>query len=268
MAGPRPCEIYAVKYGDHARRASANFLGGVAGDEHDGPMPLDYFVWAIKAGDKAWIVDTGFDAAMGRQRKRNVIRCPSEGLQALGIDPGGIEDVIITHMHYDHCGNHGLFARARYHVQDKEMFYVTGRCMCHPALRHSFDVEDVATMVRRLYDGRLAFHGDQELAPGISVHFVGGHTMGLQMVRVWTRRGWVVLASDAAHFYENMEKVAPFPIVYSVADMVDGFRTMRGLAQSDRHVIPGHDPLVMARYPAPQQTLDGVVVRLDVEPRG
>ena len=42
-------------------------------------------------------------------------------------------------------------------------------------------------MVRRLYDGRVAFHdGDEGLAPGISVHFVGGHTMGLQMVRLWT----------------------------------------------------------------------------------
>jgi glyoxylase-like metal-dependent hydrolase (beta-lactamase superfamily II) len=76
-------------------------------------------------------------------------------------------------------------------------------------------------------------------------------TLGTQCVRVRTRRGWVVLASDAAHFYENMERTAPFPIVYSVADMVDGYRTMRALADSDRHVVPGHDPLVMARYPSP-----------------
>ena len=102
--------------------------------------------------------------------QRNVIRCPSEGLKALGIDADRIEDVIITHMHYDHCGNHNLFERARYHVQDKEMFYVTGRCMCHQPLRHSFDIEDVTKMLRRLYEGRVAFHdGDDELAPGISV---------------------------------------------------------------------------------------------------
>jgi glyoxylase-like metal-dependent hydrolase (beta-lactamase superfamily II) len=263
MADPRPYEIYAVKYAHHDRLASANFIGG---DPHDDPMPLDYFVWAIRGPDKTWVVDTGFDAAMGRQRQRNVIRSPAEGLKALDIDADRIEDVIISHMHYDHCGNHQLFERARYHVQDREMLYVTGRCMCHAPIRHSYDIEDVVKMVRRLYDGRVAFHdGDGELAPGISVHFVGGHTMGLQIVRVWTKRGWVVLASDAAHLYANIEQVRPYPIVHNVADMLAGYQRAYALASSPRHVIPGHDPLVLKRYPAPRPELAGIVARLDVD---
>jgi glyoxylase-like metal-dependent hydrolase (beta-lactamase superfamily II) len=264
MAELEPYEIYAIKYADHQRRASENFIGG---DPHDGPMPLDYFVWAVKGAARTWIVDTGFGAAVGRQRQRNVIRSPAEGLKALGIEPGEVEDVVITHMHYDHCGNHDLFARARFHVQDKEMRYATGRSMCHPTLRHAFDVEDVVTMVRRAYGGRVAFHdGDEELAPGISVHFVGGHTMGLQMVRVWTRRGWVVLASDASHLYANMEQGRPFPVVYNVADMLAGHERAYALAASRRHVIPGHDPLVLKRYPAPSRALEGIIARLDVDP--
>jgi glyoxylase-like metal-dependent hydrolase (beta-lactamase superfamily II) len=122
-------------------------------------------------------------------------------------------------------------------------------------------------MVRRAYGGRVAFHdGDDELAPGISVHFVGGHTMGLQMVRVWTKRGWVVLASDASHLYANMEQERPFPIVYNVADMLAGYKRAYALAASRRHVIPGHDPLVLKRYPAPSRALEGIVARLDVDP--
>ena len=39
-------EVYAIKYAHHARRAAENFIGG---DPHDGPMPLDYFVWLIRA---------------------------------------------------------------------------------------------------------------------------------------------------------------------------------------------------------------------------
>jgi glyoxylase-like metal-dependent hydrolase (beta-lactamase superfamily II) len=139
--------------------------------------------------------------------------------------------------------------------------------MCHAPIRHSYDIEDVVKMVRRLYDGRVAFHdGDQELAPGISVHFVGGHTMGLQMVRVWTKRGWVVLASDAAHLYANIEQVRPYPIVHNVADMLAGYQRAYALASSPRHVIPGHDPLVLNRYPAPRPELAGIVARLDVDP--
>ena len=265
MAEPKPYEIYAIKYGDHQRRASENFLGG---DPHNGPMPIDYFTWVIKGASRAWGVDTGFNPESGRGRGRNFIRCPSEGLRALDIDPEGIEDVIITHMHYDHAGNHHLFQRARFHLQDKEMFYVTGRCMTHAVLGHSYDVEDVVQMVRRVFSRRAVFHeGDEELAPGLSVHFVGGHTMGLQIVRVWTQRGWVVLASDAAHYYANIEQSRPFPVVYNVGDMLEGHKRAYALAGSPRHLVPGHDPLVLKRYPAPRRDLEGIVARLDVEPR-
>jgi glyoxylase-like metal-dependent hydrolase (beta-lactamase superfamily II) len=87
--------------------------------------------------------------------------------------------------------------------------------------------------------------------------------MGLQVVRVATRRGWLVLASDASHFYANMEQARPFPIVWSVADMLDGYARLRALAESAAHIIPGHDPLVLERYPAPAKSLQGVVARLD-----
>jgi glyoxylase-like metal-dependent hydrolase (beta-lactamase superfamily II) len=97
----------------------------------------------------------------------------------------------------------------------------------------------------------------------VSLHHIGGHTMGLQVVRVETRRGALVLASDASHFYANMEQVRPFPIVWSVAEMVDGYRRLRALAESPAHIIPGHDPLVLQRYPAPSKALEGVVARLD-----
>ena len=123
-------------------------------------------------------------------------------------------------------------------------------------------------MIRRLFAGRVVFHnGDDEIAAGLSVHHVGGHTMGMQIVRVNTRRGVVVLASDASHLYANMEQGRPFPIVYNVAGMLEGHATLRRLASSPQHIIPGHDPLVMARYPAARPGLEGVAVRLDVEPK-
>jgi len=257
-------EVYAVKYAHHARRAAENFLGGLPHDEHDGPMPLDYFVWLIRGQGREIVVDTGFSAAMAAKRQRDHIRCPGDGLRLLGCEPAKVRDVVVTHLHYDHIGNFELFPEADFHLQDQEMRYATGRHMGEPVFRGAYEVEDVVGMVRRVYAGRVRFHdGDAEIAPGVSLHLIGGHTMGLQVVRVATRRGWVVLASDASHFYANMEQVRPFPIVYSVGDMVEGYRKLRALADSPAHIVPGHDPMVMQRYPAPSKDLEGIVVRLD-----
>ncbi|NDE31544.1 MAG: N-acyl homoserine lactonase family protein [Betaproteobacteria bacterium] len=182
----------------------------------------------------------------------------------MGVDPASITDVIITHMHYDHCGNHHLFGGARFHLQDREIAYATGRCMCFKPMREAYDEEDVVAMVRRVHRGKAVFHdGDEEIAPGLSVHRIGGHTMGLQSLRIHTRKGWLVLASDAAHLYANMEQSRPFPIVYNVADMLEGHQRLYRLASSPDLVIPGHDPLVMQRYPSPSAELEGRVVRLD-----
>jgi len=254
-------ELYAVKYAHHPRRASENFIGG---DPHDGPMPLDYFVWLIRDAERTVVVDTGFSAATAAKRQRNHIRCPSDGLRLLGVDAKTVPDVIVTHLHYDHIGNFDLFPAATFHLQDLEMRYATGRHMGHPVFSGAYEVEDVVGMVREVYRGRVCFHnGDEPLYPGISLHLIGGHTMGIQVVRVMTRRGWVLLAADATHLYANMGETRPFPIVYSVADMVEGYRTMRGLAEWPTHIIPGHDPQVMTRYPAPSKALEGIIVRLD-----
>ena len=263
MSAPQ-YELYAIKYAHHARRASENFIGGVSHDAHDGAMPLDYFVWLIRGEGREIVVDTGFSAPMAAKRQRDHIRCPTEGLALLDVDANKIKDVVITHLHYDHVGNFDLFPAATFHLQDLEMNYATGRHMGKPVFSGAYEVEEVVGMVRRAYAGRVRFHdGDAEFAPGISLHLIGGHTMGLQVVRGATRRGRVVLASDASHFYANMEEVRPFPIVYSVADMVQGYDRLRALAESPAHIIPGHDPLVLERYPAPSKALQGIVARLD-----
>ena len=258
-------EVFAVKYAHHDRRARENFLGG---DPHDAPMPLDYYVWLVRGHGREIVVDTGFSAEMARKRGRALLRCPTEGLALLGCDAARVRDVVVTHLHYDHAGNFDRFPEATLHVQDREVQYATGRYMCHDCFRGAFEVEDVVAMVRRVYAGRVRFHdGDAELAPGVSLHHIGGHTLGLQVVRVRTARGWVVLASDAAHFHANFLEARPFPIVLDVGRMVEGYARLRALADSDAHIVPGHDPLVLARYPAPEPALGGIVARLDVAPR-
>ena len=260
-----PFEIFAIRYARLGNRhPSENFI---LADPHEFASDLDYFVWVVRRDDCSFVVDTGFGKEAAELRKREWLRCPAESLRILGMNAPDISDVIITHMHYDHAGNLNRFPSARFHLQDDEIAFATGRSMGHQMLRAPFDLDNTLDMVRLVYSERAVFHrGDDELVPGLTLHRIGGHSAGLQVLRVWTRRGWVVLASDASHLYANFEQGRCFPIVYNVAEMLEGFKLLCRLADSPEHIIPGHDPLVMERYPAATEGAQGVVVRLDVPP--
>ncbi len=257
-------QLYAIRYATRPAQRRDHFLGG---DPHDAPMPMDYFVWAAVSEDRTVVIDIGFNAEVANKRKRTHLRCPADALKLVGVDPAEVADVIITHLHYDHAGNFELFPKAEFHIQESEVHYATGRHMRYPRLAHGFEADDVCRLVRLNFGRRVRMHdGDAEVAPGIRVHRTGGHTAGLQFVTVHTARGWVVVASDAAHFYENMESQRPFPTAFHVGDMFESFDRLAALAPTPDHIVPGHDPQVMARYPAPRADLQGIVVRLDVAP--
>ncbi|MFN0089705.1 MAG: N-acyl homoserine lactonase family protein [Acidimicrobiales bacterium] len=266
MSQPDVYEVYAVKYGERDARRRDHFIGG---DRHDGPMPMDYFVWAAVGRERTWVVDTGFERGDGERRGRTWLRSAADGLAAVGVDAAQVSDVILTHLHYDHVGGFAEFPNARFHLQDREMAFATGRSMTRRALRHAFTPEQVAGLVLEVFRDRVVFHdGDDEAAPGLSLHLIGGHTAGLQSVRVRTRLGWLVLASDAAHYYENLQAGRPFPTVVDVAAMLEGHDRLRRLADREELVVPGHDPLVLRRYPPAGPGLEGIAARLDAEPAG
>lgn len=249
-------EIYAIRYATMSPRTPhMNFL---VPDPHDTTAAdLDYFVWLIRGGGREILVDTGFAEPEAKLRGRKLSLNPADALEKFGVSPDSIKDVVVTHLHYDHAGNLDRFPNARFHLQDREMAFATGRCMCAGTLRHPFSVEDVTLMVRHVYNERVTFHnGDGEIAPGVTLHRVGGHSDGLQVVRVLTERGPVVLASDAAHYYANMHRRSPFSIVYNVGDMFDAWDIVNRLAGHPDRAIPGHDPLVSEIYPRASDNVD------------
>lgn len=258
-------EVYALKYAERISRTRGDSF--LFDDDHASPHDMDYFIWVIRNDNRLIVVDTGYDADEARRRNRPILRAPEQCLASFGIDAAIVEDVIITHLHYDHAGTLVSFPAARFHIQASEMAFATGPCMCHGALRAPYTADHICEMVRKIYSGRVLFYeGAAKVASGIEVHAIGGHARGLQCVRVKTARGWLVLASDVAHYYENYVAGKLFPIVENTEAMLNGFAALPRLASDPSLIIPGHDPLVRDLFPLISQDHKVTISRLDLPP--
>ena len=205
-------EVHALKYAERNSRTRADSF--IFDDDHASPHDMDYFIWVLKSDDEVIVVDTGYDSAEAERRDRPILRDPAQSLETIGVKAEDVDTVIITHLHYDHAGGLDRYPNAEFHLQKTEMEFATGPCMCGDVLQMPFTVEHVCEMVRKVYSGRVVFHdGDGMVADGVTVHCIGGHSRGLQAVRVKTDVGYLCLASDASHFYENFLLQKPFPIV-------------------------------------------------------
>jgi glyoxylase-like metal-dependent hydrolase (beta-lactamase superfamily II) len=267
MPQESPYQVLALRYASTlpGRRRHENFLPGA--ELHDGTMALDYFVWVIRNQQRCVVVDTGFGVEAAARRGRLLLHDVVELLAEAGVDAASVQDVVLTHLHYDHAGGMAAFPAATFHLQESEMAYATGRHMCQASLNAPFDAPDVMAAVGLVYAGRIRFyHGPAEPWPGIRLHRIGGHSGGLQVVQVDTPRGPLVLASDAFHFTENRTRRAPFPILYHLGEMLEGFQRCEDLAGHDPDLlIPGHDPEVARRWPRWRPDTPDIL-RLDLSP--
>ncbi|AJC82262.1 MULTISPECIES: N-acyl homoserine lactonase family protein [Rhizobium] len=239
--------VLAIHYGTAQRPVSDLILE--TNDIHDRPSQIDYFVWLIRLEDRLILVDTGFEAGEGAARGRTLLIHPVAALSSLGIKSSEITDVVVTHLHYDHAGNLPAFPNATFHIQDREMAYGTGRCMCHERMRRPFATEGVVDAVRLVFQSRVRFHdGDGEIVPGCRVHLVGGHSKGLQVVTVATGGALLVIASDALHFQHYLENDGAFPLFADYLEVIEGYNKLRVLAGANGLIIPGHDPEVLQKF--------------------
>ena len=184
-------EVYALKYSE--RNSRTRFDSFLFDPHHNVAHDMDYFVWVLRSGDEIILVDTGYDAGEAKQRGRPILRSQTEALAALSITPDQIKHVIITHLHYDHAGCLHEFPEARFYLHPDEMAYATGPCMCEDVLRMPFTGAHICEAVSALYSGRLEFtNSDHKIADGVTTHRTGGHSRGLQVVRVKTGAGCVL----------------------------------------------------------------------------
>jgi glyoxylase-like metal-dependent hydrolase (beta-lactamase superfamily II) len=260
-------DLFAIRYAWHPEgHSDAEMAFG--GNPELRIEGMDFFIWVIvtEAG-KPIVVDTGFYSGLAKRVGHSPLIEPREGIQMLGFDPAKVEDVVVTHAHYDHTGNLKDFPNARFHFGTTEMAAVTGPLMTHPQTRAGFGKRDVSTLVGFVYDDRLRFLSDEDVVlPGIRNFIAPGHTTGQLALEIDTSRGPVILTSDAVHIYSELETERPFPVFHDMSDMIMSYRKIKKRALRPDLIVPGHDADVMRRYPAASPDLEGKIVRLDRNP--
>jgi glyoxylase-like metal-dependent hydrolase (beta-lactamase superfamily II) len=250
--GSASYEVLAVRYGTRIGLKSHTYLNFHLYDDHDGPEPMDYFVWVIRNPERTVIVDTGYKPAVGARRGRDLLVDPAEGLRELGVDPATATQVVATHAHYDHIGNVDRFPAAEVLMSRREYEFWNGPYGSRVQFAHAVEGSELDVLRGVNEQGRLSLVGrHHQLAPGIELIDVGGHTPGQMIVVVHGAAGPIVVASDAVHYYEEYDKDRPFSTVADLAEMYRAFDTIRELTATPGGVLlAGHDPLVMDRFPA------------------
>jgi glyoxylase-like metal-dependent hydrolase (beta-lactamase superfamily II) len=215
---------------------------------------MDYFFWVARNPARSVVIDTGFSPAAGAARGRTMLMDTVPALQSAGLTPDAITHVVLTHAHYDHIGGLPAFTGTGTEIimtRDEYDFW-TGPMGRRGQFAHTAEASELDHLRELRVTGRLTLADrTRQVAPGIELIQVGGHTPGQAIVTVATAGGPVILASDAVHYYEELERDRPFSIVASLADMYAAFDQIRELAEAGGRVVAGHDPLVADRLGTP-----------------
>ena len=241
-------EILAVRYGTLHSTKGDLFLRFGTYREPDVPQDMDFFFYVLRRDGEVTLIDTGFAPSDAPPRGRECVIAPAAALAALGIEPASVARVIVTHCHWDHIGNLDLFENADIHVPARELDFWSSPIARNPQFWAHTEEHAIAQLERARLQKRVSATGaDEEIVPGVRVITVGGHSAGQQIVVV---DGTVILASDAAHLYEELELERPFGVVVDLREMVEAYALIKELgSQPGAVVVPGHDPLVASRFP-------------------
>lgn len=252
MATGKAESVWSVKYGERVVRKSAVFHDYAQYGLPDGDLDMDYNFWVIRSGGSLILMDTGYDIAARDWLGEISVMPTPDGLELIGVDPNEVDMVITSHFHYDHIGYLGLFERAQVVSGQKEYDYWFGKREAN-SLEGEFTTEENLVPVEKAQkEGRLRLISEQtEVFPGITVFQVGGHCPGELISLVETEKGPLILASDAAHFYEQLEHGWPFFAFTNLDEMRNALSFMGQLAEEHgATIIPGHDGRTRQRYPA------------------
>ena len=246
-------EVYAVRFAAYHGFPTAALVSGADTSRR---QDIAFMIWVMKGPNhRTALLDAGFyRPEVHRQWTISDYQQPSAAIAKVGLRPDDVTDIIISHVHWDHLDGADLFPKARIWIQRDEYRHYVGDDG-HP-LDRAIDTLDAAMLARLYRAGRVTLiDGDaREIIPGITVYTGGRHTYASQYVGVATTAGTVVLASDNAYLYENLATRAPIAQTFAPADTASNRQAqarMSRIASDPRLIVPGHDPDVFVRFPAP-----------------
>ena len=259
-------EVIVVRYGTRQTSKAECYYNYAAYHEPDVAITMDYFFWIFRSAGQTIVIDTGFSPEAAISRRRQPVVSPADALARLGIDPQEVKLLVLTHAHYDHAGNLGLYPNAKIVMSRREFEFWGTDMGKRPQYAHHIDPLDIQRIQALEKEGRITLLDEPRntLIPGVELYELGGHTPGQLSVVIEMPAGPVILASDAVHYYEELERDRPFAVLDSLADMYQGYEQIREwLQRPGAVVIPGHDPDVMNRF-APVDPADpSFAVRID-----
>jgi glyoxylase-like metal-dependent hydrolase (beta-lactamase superfamily II) len=243
-------EVFAIRYGTVARFPMSSL---VAGSDTARRQDLAMTIWLARLpGGRNVLMDAGFyrDKFVTRWKPTDYER-PSVAIARVGLKPEDVTDVIISHIHWDHLDGADLFPRARIWIQREEYEHYVDSA--GHARSTTIDAEDATMLAGLARAGRVELiPGDSvEILPGIRVYTGGKHTYASQFATVQTDAGTVVLASDNAYLYENIERHRPIAQTLDSLSNLRAQERMMRLAGAPSLIVPGHDPAVFVRFPLP-----------------
>lgn len=188
----------------------------------------------------------------------------SGSLRRAGFSEEDVTDVILTHLHFDHCGGStrrtadGLelvFPNARYHVQRAHWEWAKEPNERERASFLSANLQPLAESPQlSLLDGPM------ELFPGIELIVVNGHTESQQLVKVKGEDETLVFVADLLPTSAHLR--LPWIMAYDVRPLVtldEKRRFLEDASAGGWHLFFEHDPEVAVA--TPHRTERGVDVR-------
>ncbi|MEE8110483.1 MAG: N-acyl homoserine lactonase family protein [bacterium] len=254
-----PYQVRIVQYGEQGFPGPALYYMGRFGEV----LNLPLYFWVVRGEGKTLLVDVGVSPEQAEEQNKEIVerfgeeaawrippdKAPASQLAAMGIEPEDVQTVILTHLHADHSLNLSAFPKADVVMARRAWEAVSDPA--HPGLvPPSQFPQDVLEFLRRELNQRFRLVEDgEEVIPGVRCYRMGGHSPDVTVVTVDTSAGEVVIASDAAMFYDSLELNWPS----NGYNQLEALQALDWIKDRGGIVLPGHDWEVLKRHP------DGVI---------